>query len=321
MIRRFRCQPSSGNPAAVTLEFTWDPETGEIGGPGAPLILERIAWGAVQLHPMSSAPWKLGRDPLRSWRDMAAIVGSEWQLPEEIAPHYPYLPAETASGDTEGPRTFVRVLSDVVHVDGQSIGTTLEGPTGDGRARRIDSRPASGGRSYSRVDEAGAFLAKLTEPLDRGTAIEDAAVAVLLELLRARGDDVELEEGEVEDHRGEDRMACLNDRHGVVLQVVTLPAEPLLWKELRARGTATTTGTMRDAVELVRGALLHKQHKASGAILVLAAAHLGAIVGSSLVAEYLAAYGDPEQEFQFAEVWIIGPTVRSSVRLVGPARS
>lgn len=87
----FDCPPISGNAAARRLVFSWNPETGEVEGPGADTIRERVQDGAVIAHPMPWS-WELGDDPLRSWIDMAAIVGSEWRLPPELVDHYPKPP-------------------------------------------------------------------------------------------------------------------------------------------------------------------------------------------------------------------------------------
>ena len=54
---------------------------------------------------------------------------------------------------------------------------------------------------------------------------------------------------------------------------------------------------------------------ARGTLLALDASHFGAIVGPNLVDAYFSRYRNPEDEFKFKEVWIIGPTVRSSARL------
>jgi hypothetical protein len=42
----------------------------------------------IDVHPLPQGV-QLGEDPLRSWRDMAVIVGSEWEIPDELRPHYP----------------------------------------------------------------------------------------------------------------------------------------------------------------------------------------------------------------------------------------
>ena len=90
----FNCKRASGNPSLSGLSFAWDPEAGTVSGRDADLI-RRIAkpGNFVDAHPL---PWayKLGRNPLKSFRDMAAIVGSWWILPAELAPHYPKAPDE-----------------------------------------------------------------------------------------------------------------------------------------------------------------------------------------------------------------------------------
>ena len=94
-----------------------------------------------------------------------------------------------------------------------------------------------------------------------------------------------------------------------------MPVHPSVWKELSVDAAAFREGKSDDAVRMVREALVHKKDKAAGTLLALDAAHVGAIVGPMLVEAYHAAHGDPEDEFSLVEAWIIGPTVRSSVRL------
>jgi hypothetical protein len=60
--------------------------------------------------------------------------------------------------------------------------------------------------------------------------------------------------------------------------------------------------------------LMHKR-LAKAALVALDAANFGALVGRRLVEAYRAKYANPVEEFSFAEVWIIGPTVPYSVRL------
>lgn len=89
MILHFTCPPTSGNPLAEPLVFSWDPEAGTVTGPGAPLVLALAQPGArLDAHPR---PWMvtLGAAPLHSWRDIAAVVGTSWRLPPELDVHYP----------------------------------------------------------------------------------------------------------------------------------------------------------------------------------------------------------------------------------------
>ena len=200
-----------------------------------------------------------------------------------------------------------------MHITGHPIGMLAEGPPDSPDGRRVDSMPASGGRAYSRTDSTGVFTTELSDPLDRGRPAEPRAIKVLIQAIQARGDQVIPLSGH--DDRGEDGLLSIN-RHHIPVQVVSLPAEQSLWKELALQGTVVRQGTNQDAVELIRQALDHKKDKATGTLLALDAAHVGAIIGPSLVESYHAVYGDTEQEFSLVEAWIVGPTARSSIRLV-----
>lgn len=80
----------SHSAGVAPLLLVWDPATGEISGPSADLVRALAQDGAVNGHPAPRAI-ELGPEPLRSWRDMAAIVGCYWVLPDELARHYPKL--------------------------------------------------------------------------------------------------------------------------------------------------------------------------------------------------------------------------------------
>lgn len=200
-----------------------------------------------------------------------------------------------------------------IGITGYPVGTVIEGPLDAERGRRVESHPASGGRAHSVTEATRAFTAELTEPLMRGRSAEGHAVDVLIGALRERGDRVEYGPGSRDD-RGED--ACLLiDGRPVVVQVVSVPANQSLWRELASTGAATTRGTGEDAVDLVRQAVVRKKGKASGTILLLDAGHIGAIVTGDLPERYRTKYGDPEEELELVEAWIVGPSQRSAVRL------
>jgi hypothetical protein len=192
---------------------------------------------------------------------------------------------------------------------GFPVAMVVEGPPDSPEGRRVESRPASGGRAFSRTDSTGTFVAELCSPLDRGRQGEGHAIEVLIQALTARGDQAQLLPGS--DDRGEDGLLSINGRD-IPVQVVSVPIDPSFWKELSTQGTALTEGNV---VELVRQALVHKKDKASGTLLVLDAAQIGAIVGPALVKSYHEVYSDPEREFSLKEAWIVGPTIRSTIRL------
>jgi hypothetical protein len=90
----FNCPPLSASVLARPLVFTWDPETGEVAGPDADLVRKLAAFDAIDAHP-APGTHRLGEAPLHSWVDMAAIVGSEWELPLELRAHYPQPPLQS----------------------------------------------------------------------------------------------------------------------------------------------------------------------------------------------------------------------------------
>ena len=198
-------------------------------------------------------------------------------------------------------------------ISGHPIGTVMEGPLDAEQGRRVESHPASGGRAHSVTEPNLAFTAELTAPLVRGRNAEAFAVNVLIEALRERGDRVGYGPSSRDDH-GEDACIMMNGR-AVVVQVVSVPANQSLWRELASTGTATTRGTGEDAVKLVREAVVRKKGNAIGTILLLDAGHIGAIVTRDFPERYRAKHGDPEEELGLIEAWIVGPSQRSAVRL------
>ena len=213
-----------------------------------------------------------------------------------------------------GPRSYsINAESGHIGITGHPVGTVVEGPLDAEQGRRVESHPASGGRAHSVTEPTRAFIAELTEPLVRGRNAEGHAVDVLIGALRERGDRVEYGPSSRDD-RGEDACLMISGRPAVV-QVVSVPANQSLWRELASTNTATTRGTGEDAVDLVRQAVVRKKGKANGTILLLDAGHIGAIITGDLPERYRATYGDPEEELGLLEAWIVGPSQRSAVRL------
>lgn len=97
----FNCRPLSASPLARPLVFTWNPDTGEVEGPDAERVLQLAGSTWVGAHPQPWA-WRLGAEPLKSWTDMAAIVGSEWHLPPELREYYPRCPPHEPPRDEAG---------------------------------------------------------------------------------------------------------------------------------------------------------------------------------------------------------------------------
>jgi hypothetical protein len=99
------------------------------------------------------------------------------------------------------------------------------------------------------------------------------------------------------------------------VQVVIMPPDQTLWKELAEAGKAARAGQLPDAVKLVRASLEKKEKWWKGCVLALDAANLGALSSLALVDACLAEHGDPNVEFGFAQTWIVGPTVGSTFEI------
>jgi len=198
-------------------------------------------------------------------------------------------------------------------VTGSPIGTVVESPPDHPDGRRVEYSPASGGRAVSDTDSAGSFRADLSGPLERGKSNEWHVMKVLQAASKEQGHEVSRKCG-AQDDRGQDGLLVVDGRQ-IEVQIVTMPVDPEVWKTLNASGAFLGEGDLRAQVDLVRGALKHKKNKATGALVALDASYFGAFVSRKLADAYLAEYGSPVEEFSFFDVWIIGPTVRSSVRL------
>jgi hypothetical protein len=215
------------------------------------------------------------------------------------------------------PRSYVlKAEPGKLRITGSPVGFVVEGSPDHPDGRRVDYRPASGGQSVSQTDATGAFQADLSGSLERGRPGEPHVMKILAQVLRANGHDVRSVGGDRDD-RGQDGLLSIDGRQ-VEVQIVSLPVDPQLWQELATRQASSRSGDRLVAVGLVRAALEHKAGRATGILLALDASHFGAMVGSKLVDAYIGMHGNPADEFSLVDVWIIGPTARSSVRL-GPA--
>lgn len=86
MKKHYDCRP--WDQRAEPLVFDWDEEAGEVSGPSAGRIREIAAQGYVPIYPPPQ-DWIFGPEPLKDRADMAAIIGFEHELPEDLAEHYP----------------------------------------------------------------------------------------------------------------------------------------------------------------------------------------------------------------------------------------
>ena len=198
-----------------------------------------------------------------------------------------------------------------------AIGVVVEGDPDDPNGRTVDATPPSGGRSQSTVDSAGNVVIELTGALDRGRQAQGRALKVLMQALGAQGDTVARVPGERDD-RGEDALLLLNGNR-VTVQIVSLPIDQRPWRELTAVGKTSVVLTRREVIQVVRNGFLRKKESAQGTLLVLDVAQIPGIVSRAMVAEYVSIHRDPEQEFKLLQAWLVGPTLRSTLRIGGIA--
>ena len=193
------------------------------------------------------------------------------------------------------------------------IGTVLESPHDHPDGRKIDSRPASGGRSVSKISGKCAYKVDLSGSLEPGRPNEKQVMKVLKQLLEAEGKDVS-PRNDAQDDRGVDGVMDING-NTVEVQIVTLPAGSSLWYKLANDQNVSLIGDRYQAVSLIRDALERKANKYKGDYLVHDSSHEGVFADTNLVDGYISKYGNPADEFSIKEVFIIGPTVKSSIRL------
>jgi len=216
---------------------------------------------------------------------------------------------------------------DAVCITGYPPGLVVEGPADGDRGRRVEYNPSTGGRSVSETDAAGSFDVALSGPLQIGRAAERHVMKTLVNAIQASGETAHeptRHSARARDERGEDGLLEINGRLFPV-QIVVVPSDQTLWRDL-SMGSASRAGEPSEAVELVRAAIEHKaSHLEPGArrstVLALDASNLGALASQALVVTYLARYDDPKVEFNFAQTWIVGPTVASTIMVVAPTKS
>jgi hypothetical protein len=156
-----------------------------------------------------------------------------------------------------------------------------------------------------------------------GKKNEGWAVDALRDRLSRELGPVTLEPG-ADDSAGEDRLLRLPGGRKVVVQVVTARTDPTHWRDAKTLGSATRSSDPTDIAAELREAILGKVHNSArvdraNTVLALDAHFSPEAAYPSVIASYLAAYGSPEVEFGFWQVWAIAPTVDACRRVADAA--
>lgn len=104
MKKHYELQPTVWH--AKPWVFDWDEESGVVSGKDAHEIIANAELGGAACHPCPMWSHEFSSEPLKNKTDMAAIIGWEHRLPDDLAPFYPKLeddgfPDETYV-DTDG---------------------------------------------------------------------------------------------------------------------------------------------------------------------------------------------------------------------------
>jgi hypothetical protein len=206
-------------------------------------------------------------------------------------------------------------MSTIVIGQTGTVGTVIEGidaATGDD-AIRVS---AQGDRSESRLSEDGQVSLDVTGTAAVGRPGEPRVARTLCERLEADGAAVSVRAGE--DQRGEDARLIIADKT-FTLQIVTTPGDAVFWQQAKT-GSAMSEVPTTDAVVWIRARIEGKALKIppgqrSCTVLALDAQHAGVLANGRVIDSYLGRFGNPGDEFWFASVWVVGPTVPFCVRL------
>jgi hypothetical protein len=91
MFRSYTLQPAVWHQQP--LEFEWDADSGEVKGAGAEKLLAMVA-AAIKDGYVVGDPYPTSysiTDPLHNLGEMAAILGNDWKLPDDLAAAYPHI--------------------------------------------------------------------------------------------------------------------------------------------------------------------------------------------------------------------------------------
>lgn len=153
-------------------------------------------------------------------------------------------------------------------------------------------------------------------PTQLGRNGEPRVFDTLLCKLREEGHQPIFKEGR--DQFGEDGILQFQGQD-LTLQVVSVPSCPKLWRDAN-RDSAKTVISVEDGAKWIRDAVRAKFTKTSPrerpkTILVLDVGLVGILSAQEVTNVYLACYGEPHLEFEFASIWLVGPTPSTTTRL------
>jgi len=164
----------------------------------------------------------------------------------------------------------------------------------------------NGGRSVTSRREDGRIHVSLSNRLLRGTPNEPSVLQVLAQRL----------EGQIGcgvDQDGQDGLLHTPSGDVLTIQLVTLPADPVINRRIGVGETIELDLTDGDAARWIASSIEHKRAVASpDVILALDARPFGLFADGAVIAAFHAAYPDLPG---FNQIWLVGPEAPRTVRL------
>ena len=204
----------------------------------------------------------------------------------------------------EGDKSVVlRPLTGKVEFSGQGVAAVADSPS------KVDISDFNRGRSSTWRDESGLIHVAMRDSLLRGRDNEPSVLDVLGQLCAGT-----IEPGD--DARGEDARLCIADGTVLVIQIVTVPPEEEINRQVRQGLTVERVLTIPEAAAWIHMSIQKKlKVRSTTTVLALDARHLGVLVDEDILAEFRRAFPNT-QACGFNQIWLSGPTAARSTRLV-----
>lgn len=187
-------------------------------------------------------------------------------------------------------------------MSGQGIAAAVD------EATRVTLNDFNGGRASSWRDSDGRIHVLLSNSLLRGRPNEPSVRDVLSQLLKGAA-----EKGD--DARGEDARLRTVDGEILTIQIVTVPPEEEINREIREGRTVERVLTDRQAAEWIGSSIQKKLPVAAPTtILALDARPYGILTDHAVLCEFRANF-PALQTSGFNQIWLVGPIAARSARL------
>lgn len=94
------CKPLEWTNGLEPIDFYWDEKTGEVSGKSGDTVKKwaEMAGERIAINPIPRSH-QLSQEPLKSRKDIAALLGMWYELPEWLAGYYPSVEEDEAQED------------------------------------------------------------------------------------------------------------------------------------------------------------------------------------------------------------------------------